>query len=72
LNLLTPEVVLAAKDEIKVGTSVQLDWSLQNLRFTTSRQKLDHEIIDYYPSKGRYIHDDVVKFNTQCGSQWVG
>ncbi|ETI26511.1 hypothetical protein G647_03288 [Cladophialophora carrionii CBS 160.54] len=56
LNLLTPERVLAAKDGIR----------------SEAVQRLEQEIIDYLPIVGVHAHDDVLKFNTQCGSQWDG
>ena len=72
LNLLTPEVILEARKEIKTGTSVQLDWSLQNLSFTIAgRQPLKHTVIDYKETLKSFVHDDCVSFNTQTGSQWV-
>lgn len=72
LNLLTPAVILKAKDEIQKGIRVQLDWSLENLSTgLVAREKLEQKVIDYHELNGKYVFDDVVTFNTQIGSQWV-
>ncbi|EXJ91720.1 hypothetical protein A1O3_00270 [Capronia epimyces CBS 606.96] len=73
LNLLTPATILQARDEIQKGIRVQLDWSLENLDVAlANRQKLVQKVIDYYQVNGKYVHDDVLTFNTQIGSQWDG
>ncbi|KAK7214744.1 hypothetical protein V2G26_002747 [Clonostachys chloroleuca] len=48
LNFLTPEVVLRARDEIKIGMSVSLNWGLENLAEPTmGRSTLKHELVDW-------------------------
>ncbi len=70
LNFLTPSTFLEARSEIKTGINFQLDWSLENLGATISGQKkLEHSYIDYKAMANIYGHDDLVSFNTQCGSQ---
>ncbi|KAK4556235.1 hypothetical protein LTR86_006932 [Recurvomyces mirabilis] len=71
VNLLTEEVVLAAKEEIKIGRSIQLDWPLHNLEFPGfGRRKLEHKVIDLTHSLNNCGFDDEIHVNTQCGSQW--
>ncbi|KAH8924310.1 hypothetical protein BT69DRAFT_1261540 [Atractiella rhizophila] len=75
LNLLTPERVQdAAKEEIRTGVRVQLDWSLNNVQFPGFRRApFKQKIIDKSnPTSGHIGCDDEVSFNTQCGSQWDG
>lgn len=73
LNLLTPEVVLAAKDEIKVGVSVSVNWQLNKVHSPGFGRKVpEHRIIDLKPRGGHPVHDDEVHINTQGGSQWDG
>lgn len=70
LNLLTPEVVAAAAQEIKTGVRISLDWSLNKPSYPSfGRNPFRHEIIHKHP---RSVHDDIVEFNTQCSSQWDG
>ena len=46
LNLLTPDVVLAAKDEIQEGSSVALNWQMQNCDYTGfGRKTLEHRCV---------------------------
>ncbi|BFZ60311.1 hypothetical protein YB2330_001347 [Saitoella coloradoensis] len=70
LNLLTPEVVMEARQEIQTGESVQLDWGLENVQFPGfGRKEFSQKIIDLSPS-GLTAHDDELHINTQSGSQW--
>ncbi|KAI9727369.1 MAG: hypothetical protein M1834_008440 [Cirrosporium novae-zelandiae] len=73
LNLLTSEVVLAAKNEIQKGISVAMNWEMtQNLRHPPSfRRYTKLEIIDALPS-GTASFDDELYFNPQSGSQIDG
>ena len=71
VNLLTEDVVLAAKEEIQTGRSIQLDWPLHNLEFPGfGRRKLEHKVIDLTHSLNNCGFDDEIHVNTQCGSQW--
>lgn len=79
LNLLTPEVVLRAKEEIKIGRSVALNWGLHNLADETfGRSILRHEFVNWREKPGFsfYSWDDEISINTQtgtcCVSKWVG
>lgn len=70
LNLLTPEVKIAAKNEIQFGISVALNWSLDNCATPHShRKKPEHRIMPLPDWTG---HDDEIHMNTQSGSQWDG
>lgn len=71
INLLTPSVILAAKDEIQTGAHIQLDWSLQNLQFPGfGRKKFEQRVIDNTEKLGDCGFDDEIHINTQSGSQW--
>ncbi|OAA65390.1 hypothetical protein SPI_02177 [Niveomyces insectorum RCEF 264] len=73
LNLLTPETVLKAKDEIQTGIRVQVDWPLNALTWTLhKRAPLKQQIVDLMSINDMYCHDDVLTFNTQASSQWDG
>ncbi|KAK2783071.1 hypothetical protein FQN53_009375 [Emmonsiellopsis sp. PD_33] len=70
LNLLTPDVILSAKQEIQLGISVAINWSLENCQTPHSRRRqAEHRIIPLPDFVG---HDDEVSMNTQSGSQWDG
>jgi len=70
LNLLTPSTILAAKDEIRYGVSVAVNWSLDNCETPHSnRRKPSHRIMQLPDWVG---HDDEIQMNTQSGSQWDG
>jgi len=72
LSLLTPATVLQAKDEIRTGVRVQVDWQLNALKYTLhGRQSLKQNIVDLKGKNGMFAHDDEVTFNTQASSQWV-
>jgi len=69
LNHLTPERTVAAAKEIQTGTSVGLNWELNQMSVPPFyRTKLEHKIF----SIGECINDDKVEFNTQTSSQWDG
>ncbi|KAJ5609953.1 putative cyclase [Penicillium lagena] len=71
LNLLTNETVrLAASEQIKIGQRVSLDWPLSKpVHPFFNRQIFYHHIQHKAP---RTVNDDVILFNTQCGTQWDG
>ncbi|KAK4547061.1 hypothetical protein LTR36_001282 [Oleoguttula mirabilis] len=75
LNLLTPEVVLAAKEEIKTGISISVNWPLNKVHRPGFKRKVpEHRIINLQakPGDGHPVHDDELHINTQSGSQWDG
>jgi len=73
LNLLTPEVVLAAKEEIKKGFSVSVNWQINKVHQPGFGRKVpEHKFIDLKPAGGYPVHDDELHINTQSGSQWDG
>src|SRR5579871_265449 len=70
LNLLTPSTVVAAAKEIQIGERIALDWKLNN----PSPPFFNREALNvkFYQKGERMVNDDVLYFNTQCGSQWDG
>ena len=71
LNRLTDEVVLkAAKEEIRTGVRISLNWALdaQN-KPSFGRQQFHKRIIHKAP---RVVNDDVWTMNSQSSSQWDG
>jgi hypothetical protein len=74
LNLLTPSVVKAARDEITTGISVALNWRMDRCDPAHSgRIRPVHRIFTLESAGGEFTgHDDEVTFNTQGGSQWDG
>jgi len=71
INLLTPSVVLEARDEIRTGRSVQLDWALNNLQFPGfGRKRFEQKVIDLTHELDNCGFDDEIHINTQSGSQW--
>ncbi|KAF3025869.1 hypothetical protein E8E14_014806 [Neopestalotiopsis sp. 37M] len=74
LNLLTDDVVAqAAKECIRTGQRVSLNWSMVGAskpRFQYPRKALEQKIINKAPLK--HAHDDEWSFNSQCSSQWDG
>ncbi|UPK91622.1 hypothetical protein LCI18_002557 [Fusarium solani-melongenae] len=88
LNLLTDEVISeAAKENIKMGSRVSLNWSMTGASYPKfARKLLDLHLINKAPLK--HAHDDEVwlqmsrynctliplqwTFNSQCSSQWDG
>jgi len=71
LNLLTPETVrAAAKEEIREGIRISLDWPLNKPAFPTfAREKFHHEIQNKSPQPGVSMNDDMVCFNTQSSTR---
>ncbi|KAF2436541.1 hypothetical protein EJ08DRAFT_667304 [Tothia fuscella] len=73
LNLLTPSVIKAAKDEIQDGVSISLNWSITGTKFKgTGRKELAHTVKSL-KSDGPFSacgFDDEIHFNTQVSSQW--
>ena len=70
LNLLTPDVIRAARDEIQLGVSVAINWSLDNCATPHSHRKPPEHVIKPLPD---WVgHDDEISMNTQSGSQWDG
>ncbi|KAB5560334.1 putative cyclase-domain-containing protein [Coniochaeta sp. 2T2.1] len=79
LNLLTPEVILAASREVSLGKSIQLDLRLDHFEHgIAGRERFEQVIVDFKEKckgHGDYdivAHDDVIKMNTQSSSQWDG
>ncbi|GKT84672.1 hypothetical protein Ct61P_02522 [Colletotrichum tofieldiae] len=71
LNRLTDErVAAAARNEIKTGARVSLNWSLtaQPAPFF-ARRAFHHDLFRKHP---RFVNDDVWTFNSQSSSQWDG
>lgn len=72
LNLLTPDVITrAAREEIRTGARVSLDWHLTK----PSQPSFDRPSFAWKMHQHRLglnINDDHVSFNTQCSSQWDG
>lgn len=69
LNLLTPEVVMRAREEIKTGKSVALNWGLDRLSdVQMGRSVLNHSHVDWR-DKGYdfWCYDDEISINTQTG-----
>lgn len=70
LNLLTPEVVRAAAQEIKDGVRFSLDWELNHLHKPfygrqTFEKSIAHKAL-------RVVNDDILVLNTQSSTQWDG
>ncbi|KAJ5037550.1 uncharacterized protein L3040_007722 [Drepanopeziza brunnea f. sp. 'multigermtubi'] len=72
LNLLTPENAREAQKEIKSGTSVALNWTVECVHEPGfARQKAEHNFKNLKPL-GFVAWDDIIHINTQSGSQWDG
>jgi len=73
VNLLTDEVVArAAKEEIRTGKSVCLNWPLQFLTAPAfGRPAVVHDIVRKHGRTGPH-RDDELHMNTQSGTQWDG
>lgn len=71
LNLLTPETTLAAaRDEIRTGVSVALNWGLDKCsQEAFGRSVLKHELVDWREKEDFpfYCWDDAISINTQTG-----
>ena len=76
LNKITPEAILAAKQEIKLGKSVSLDQRLDYIPDTLASRKIFEYKMEDFMDKGGYYKikgfDDVLHLNTQSSSQWDG
>ncbi|KAJ5756026.1 hypothetical protein N7533_005569 [Penicillium manginii] len=72
LNHLSEDVVArAAKQEIKSGKRVCLNWTLTGSSYPTlGRKTLEIKLNNKAPLK--IAHDDEWTFNSQCSSQWDG
>ncbi|GLA99246.1 hypothetical protein AtubIFM57143_007552 [Aspergillus tubingensis] len=72
LNHLTDSVVArAAKEEIRTGARVSLNWALNASSYPhLTRKTLELKLINKAPLK--FAHDDEWSFNPQCSSQWDG
>ncbi|KAK1778389.1 hypothetical protein QBC45DRAFT_328425 [Copromyces sp. CBS 386.78] len=74
LNRLTDDrVAEAAKNEIKTGVRISLNWPLNAQKDSDSgffNRKLFHQ--DLFAKPPRCVNDDVWTFNTQVSSQWDG
>ncbi|KAH8646848.1 putative cyclase-domain-containing protein [Xylariales sp. PMI_506] len=73
LNILTPDRVMTAREEIKAGRSCALNWEMtKNLKFPpTFRCSTTLNVKDTSPS-GTTSFDDEIHFNPQSGSQLDG
>lgn len=72
LNLLTPEVVKTAAQEVQTGRHVQLDWSMSyHDQPGFGRIPIEHNVKDM-TSVGFVGFDDEIRINTQTSSQWDG
>lgn len=72
LNLLTPDVVRKATQEVRDGVSISLNWPLNGYKFDIpGRNRPEHNVI-WLPDAGMNLKgwDDEIKFNTQLSSQW--
>ena len=70
LNLLTPETIAAAAQEIQTGVRISLDWTLDKPSHPSfNRAPFQHTIKNKAP---RCVYDDILTFNTQSSSQWDG
>jgi hypothetical protein len=70
LNLLTPSTITAAAQEIRDGTRISLDWTLDKPSMPAfGQQAFKHTRVRKAP---KYVTDDILEFNTQCSSQWDG
>jgi hypothetical protein len=70
INLLTPTVVVRARQEIQIGRSVALNWGLDKLHEPGfGRAVLSHTFVDWRQKPGFdfYSYDDEITVNTQTG-----
>jgi hypothetical protein len=73
LTLLTPERVLRAKELVKTGEVVNLDWTTDKpYGGCFARGTVLHEIHHFPMKEYGVVIDDTLHFNSQCGSQWDG
>ena len=71
LNLLTPDIIRRASQEVRTGEHIQLDWCLSdNVQFPGfGRRNFEQKVVDKSPG-GFAALDDEIHMNTQSGSQW--
>ncbi|KAL8944019.1 MAG: hypothetical protein Q9216_000728 [Gyalolechia sp. 2 TL-2023] len=71
LNRLTDEIVTqAARDEIRTGSRISLNWPLDAQRVPSFGRQAFHKNVFQKPP--RTVNDDVWTFNTQSSTQWDG
>ncbi|KAJ5609952.1 hypothetical protein N7510_006671 [Penicillium lagena] len=70
LNLLTPDRVLQAKEEVKLGISVAINWPLDKCSTPHSNRRKPE--LQIHPLPDWEGNDDEIHMNTQSGSQWDG
>jgi hypothetical protein len=76
LSILTPEIVAqAAKDEIKTGERVGLNWNMMKLEYSQfGRQPCKHEILPLWGPGGigyGAVFDDAYNMNPrECSPVW--
>ncbi|RAH46739.1 uncharacterized protein BO95DRAFT_513721 [Aspergillus brunneoviolaceus CBS 621.78] len=70
LNLLTPEVIVAAAKEIRTGVRISLDWPLSMPTYPSFERDPFHQRIVH--RRPNCINDDILTFNTQGSTQWDG
>lgn len=69
LNFLTPGGVVEAARLVQSGKVFRLDAKLGSMKPPLfGRAVMEHEVIPLGPM----LHDDIIRFNTQEGSQWDG
>jgi len=69
VNLLSPDVVVKAAQEIKLGQTVCLNWPIN---FPEKPLFSRQSPATYIWSKRETVNDDWIHINTQSGSQWDG
>ncbi|CAG7982427.1 unnamed protein product [Penicillium olsonii] len=73
LNLITPEVIKRAAEEVRQGISISLNWPIGSIKIPGFfRKSLCHNVFEMkdMQSGDHYGFDDEVEFNTQASSQW--
>lgn len=71
LNLLTPEAVVAAAQEIREGLRIRIDWPLDRPSFPTfERKQFEHAVLA--KDSPAIMNDDTININTQSSTQWDG
>ncbi|KAF2728133.1 hypothetical protein EJ04DRAFT_110396 [Polyplosphaeria fusca] len=75
LNMITPDSVKAAAQDIQTGDRVSLDWLLNHPTFPSfNRPEFGWKMINRAHPDGRkrIVNDDELHINTQSSSQWDG
>ena len=75
INLLTPEVVKHAVEEVRTGVSVSLNWGMEKIHEPGfGRAKLEHKFVNWREKEGFdfYSYDDEITVNTQAGKGSFG